>query len=227
MRIWLVLALAALLGGGLLAYRIVGLERRVDALTQRLGPETVTVSPPAGDQHAKADGTHEQRLAALEADLRALREELDALGQGGPDAKALVAADKAGNGTASGEKNILSVVEREQHRIRDRQLEFHRSRWLEWRESALDDFSQRFGLSPWQTEQLHQVLSDEVDRMVDILKRPDALENPDKAVADWLALLEQTDGTARRVLGPAQIIAWDQSRTVERKVLWPWLPNNR
>jgi hypothetical protein len=128
--------------------------------------------------------------------------------------------DKAG-----AEERILSVVGRAQERIRDRQLQFHRARWLEWRETALDDFSERFGLSGRQNDQLHQLLSDETDAMVEILRRPDTLENPEKAAHDWSTMLEQTDLAAHRVLDPAQVGPWDQARAAERKTLWPWLPS--
>ncbi|MFI5305914.1 MAG: hypothetical protein ACHQ53_01100 [Polyangiales bacterium] len=220
MRVWVIAGAVLALGGGWLVYRVATLEDRVTALNKRLGPEMAASSHEAGPKPAT---NHEQRILALEADVRALREELDALDA--PPAGLKASAPGALNDKGA-EQQILSVVERKANRIRDRQLEFHRSRWLEWREGALDGFSQQFGLSPWQTEQLHQLLSDEVDKMVEILRQPDALENPEQGVAAWVAALEQTDNAAHRLLDPAQNAAWDQARMVERKVLWPWLPNH-
>jgi hypothetical protein len=221
MRIWALLAVAAALAGALLTYRIAKLESRVNALSKQLGAPQAT-KPFAFDHGVGATAAGlEQRLSALEdrlqgldGDLRSL--EQDDLGQG---------KNKEGSDKASAEEHILSVVGRAQERIRDRQLQFHRARWLEWREAALDDFSERFGLSPRQNDQLHQLLSDEVDGMVEILRRPDALENPEKAARDWLSKLEQTDSAAHRVLEPSQVGAWDQAREAERKTLWPWLPS--
>ncbi len=225
MRFWALLALALVLAGGLFAYRVASLERRVDALDLRLGPEAEAAEHTESEGGQAAAG-YAQRIAALEAEVRALRERLDASPAAVKGTRAAASAASAAASAAS-EQRILAVVERQQARVRDRQLAFQRSRWLQWRETALDDFAQRFGLSPWQTEQLHQLLSDELDKMVELLRRPDALENPEKGAADWVAMLQQTDDAAHRVLDPAQITAWDQARTAERNVLWPWLPNDK
>jgi hypothetical protein len=39
-------------------------------------------------------------------------------------------------------------------------------------------------------------------------------------------MLDVTDKAAKRVLNPAQLGAWNQGRAFERRLLWPWLPNN-
>jgi len=222
MRFWVIAGVALALGGSLLVYRVVSLEEQVAALRRRLGPEVAASAPQAGP---KPVTSHEQRILALEADVRAMREELDSLDL--PGSTLRPGAPTAGLDKAGGaEQQILLIVERKANRIRDKQLEFHRSRLMEWREGALDGFAQQFGLSPWQTEQLHQLLSDEVDKMVEILRKPESAENPEQGVADWVATLEQTDNAAHRVLDPAQNAAWDQARMVERRVFWPWLPNH-
>ena len=41
---------------------------------------------------------------------------------------------------------------------------------------------------------------------------------------DWRATLDATDYAARKLLDPAQTGAWDVARFVERRILWPWLP---
>ena len=222
MRISALLALALVLGGSYFGYRVARLEQRVDALQLQLGrpaPEGTASDKPDG---AGTGGGHEHRLLALERDVTSLRDELRTLEQARARKGESTAAQAAGN-----EKQILSVVDREQSRIRDRQLEFHRTRMIEGREAALEDFAQRYGLSPSQTDQLHELLTDEVDRMVEILRRRESLENPEQATADWMATLEQTDDAAHRVLDPAQRGPWDQARAVERHVLWPWLPNDK
>jgi hypothetical protein len=214
MRTAIVLALALVLSSLYFGYRITRLEQRLQALDAQLGAPEIAAAPgaPAG----KAAPAHAQRLAALEQDVRALRDDVRTLEQAvnGP-----VAAPNPAD-----EQQILTIMGREQSRIRDRQLEFHRSRWVKWREAAMDSFAARNNLSPAQADQLRRLLTDEVDQMVEILRRPDAADNPEKASADWMAMLERTDDAAHRVLDPEQRGPWDLERSVERHALWPWLP---
>lgn len=222
MRIWGLLMVAAVLALGLGAYRVVRLEQRIDALAKRLGE----ASAPGKDATVDHAVGVEPRLDKLEAALRQLESDVRELQEGEVAGATL---PKAALGEPSADKkaaedHILDVVGRAQNRIRDRQLQFHRDRWIENREAALDDFSQRFGLTSLQTQQLHQFLSIEVDGLIEILRRPDAAENPEKAARDWQAKLDETDQAAHRVLAGEQIAAWDQARFIERRTLWPWLP---
>lgn len=213
MRIWLVLAVA--LGVcAYLGYRVLALEQQVDALGARLGaPAELADRAPQG-----RDAGHEQRLDALQEELRALRADLRTLEEATADMAGVDLNDP------KADQHILSVIDRKQSRIRDRHLEFQRDRWLEWRQTALDDFAQKQSLSSWQAEQLHQLLADEIDMLVEILRRPESAENPERASHEWLDRLEATDRAAHRVLQPAQVTAWDTARAVERRVFWPWLP---
>jgi cell division protein FtsB len=209
--LWAVIAVAVALSG-LLGYRVVRLEQRVGALSRQLGAQGASAA--AGEQR-----NYEQRLSALEREARALRDDLETLEKATGERPAVAAIDTAANA-----QQILSVVGREQERIRDRQLQFHRARWLEWRESALDNFAQAHRLSPVQTEQLHQLLAAEVEALVEILRRPDVAENPERASNDWLDRLELTDRAAHNILDAAQVGPWDTARAIERRVFWPWLP---
>jgi hypothetical protein len=216
--VWISLA-AALLVCGFLGYRTIRLEQRVDALGRQLGaPNAGGAAGAAASGKAQTSGDHEQRLRSLEQEARALRDDLQTLEEATGE-RTTAAVDPSGS-----DQRILSVVTREQERIRDRQLEFHRARWLEWREGALDNFAQTNRLSPVQTDQLHRLLADEVDALVQLLRRPDVAENPERAANDWLDRLELTDRAAHNILAEPQISAWDQARTVERRVFWPWLP---
>jgi hypothetical protein len=222
MRIGAAMALLVALSS-YLAYRVIALEHRVDALGGRLGapaPDNAGNTGTAGAASQKSQD-HAKRIEALEQQALSLREDLQSLEAATadfPDPGAV--ADPA-----SGEQRILSVIGREQSRIRDRQLQFHRERWLEWRRSALDNFAQAVRLSPAQTDDVQRLLSDEVDALVDILRRPDAAENPERAANDWLDTLEATDRAAERFLTPEQADQWTTARTVERRVFWPWLPH--
>lgn len=213
MRIWLVLSITL----GACAY----LGYRVFVLEQQLG--ALGAADAGGAAPLQRQGGHEQRLHAVEEELAALRADLRTLEKatgdmGGP-------APGIDLNDPQADEHILSVLDREQSRIRDRHLEFHRERWIEWRRDALDSFAQSEELSPWQTEQLHQLLADEIDMLVEILRRPDAAENPERASSEWLDRLETTDRAAHRVLDPEKATAWDTARAVERRVFWPWLPN--
>jgi hypothetical protein len=216
MRTAIVLALALVLSSLYFGYRITRLEQRLEALDTQLGAPEIAAAPAAGAQANKPAPAYAQRLAALEQDVHALRDDLRTLEQAvnGP-----VAAPTPGD-----EQQILSIMGREQSRVRDRQLDFHRSRWVKWREAAIESFAARNNVSPAQADQLRRLLTDEVDQMVDILRRPDAADDPEKASADWMRMLERTDDAAHRVLDPAQRAPWDLERAVERRALWPWLP---
>ena len=210
---------AAMLASGILGWRVVVLEQRVAVLSKQLGAPQTGARAQAAE--AAGAGNHEQRLRALEQQQRALREDLQTLEE--------ATGEVASVGTPSpndpkADQRILSVVGAEQNRIRDRQLEFHRARWLEWRKGALNNFARDTKLSTWQTEQLQQLLADEVDALIDIWRRPEAMENPEQAAGEWLDRLKVTDAAAHRILEPAQIAPWDLARVIERKVFWPWLP---
>ncbi len=216
--VWIVLV-TGLIATAFFGYRTVRLEQRIDALERQLGaPEVAAGSAGKTARQEPPPGDHEQRLRTLEQEARALRDDLQTL------EKATGERPEPAVNTASADQRILSVVTREQERIRDKQLEFHRARWLEWREGALDNFAQTNRLSPVQTDQLHRLLADEVEALVQLLRRPDVAENPERAANDWLDRLELTDRAAHNLLDAPQTKAWDDARTVERRVFWPWLP---
>jgi hypothetical protein len=204
-------ALCAFLG-----YRVFRLEQRVDALNAQVGAARTVVGGP-GKPHPASD--HEHRLRMLEGETQALQDDLQSLEEA-------TVHDEVAPNSVEADRRILSVVTREQERIRDRQLEFHRARWLEWRQGALDNFAQKTGLSPEQTDQLHRLLAEEVDALVALLRRPDVGENPERAANDWLDRLELTDTGAHQILDATQSGAWDAARAVERQVFWPWLPQD-
>ncbi len=212
-------AVAAIALCAYFGYRMAALERRVGALTERLG-ETPSTDGSAG---AGAGSGYEQRLTALEREQVALREDLHTL-ETATDPTPPRPAQVATAGHPLGEQHILSVIGKETSRIRDRQLEFHRERWVEQREIALEQFAQSQKLSARQRDMLQQLLTSELDAMVGILKQPDAGENPERVADDWMAALEATDYAAHKLLDPAQANAWNFARLIERRVLWPWLP---
>lgn len=205
-----------------LGFRVTALERRVDVLLERLG----TTPSSDGAAGAGSGSGYEQRLASIEREQGTLRDDLRTLeaatGTVDPAQPRTAAAALANQ--PGGEQHILSVIGREQSRIRDRQLEFHRDRWLDQREAALDQFAQTQKLSARQRDMLHQLLSNELDGIVEILRRPDAVENPERVADEWLSALGATDYAAHKLLDPAQTAAWDVARFIERRILWPWLP---
>jgi hypothetical protein len=202
---------------GFLAFRIVDLEQRVSALSAQLG--TPAEAPQEGARGRGDAGIppaaptgYAERLSALEKRVAALSDAQSAL------------TKAPAQGREHQEEEILSVVQREGTRIRDVQLEWHRSRWLEGRAEQLNAFAKSKGLSPEQTAGLQGALQHEVDAMVDVLKRPELMEDPDQVASDWQAVLDDTDNQARKLLTPTQNIYWTQARVFERAVLWPWLP---
>jgi len=211
-------AAAALVAFGFLGFRILDLEQRVALLSEQVGAPvsagtdggTPTSQPAAGSQRG-----YEQRIAALEKRLQALSSHSSSRSDSAPE---------AAPSSLSRDQAILSVVERENTRIREVQLEWHRSRWLETREKQLETFATQLQLSPGQTSELRGAVQSEIDRMVEIMKRPSFAEEPDQVANDWQAILSETDKRAASVLTPEQQQLWLQGRLFERRTLWPWLP---
>lgn len=206
---------------GFLGFRILDLEQRVATLSEQLGTPPGATEP-AADGHPQAAAAagmpkgFEQRLAALEKRVEGLSSAINT--------RRTQEAVTATSLTVPKEEAILSVVERENSRIREVQLEWHRSRWLESRQQALTVFASQQDLQPAQTSELNRALESEIDRMVELLKRPGISEDPDQVAADWQAALDATDQRAGRVLTSEQRQVWSQVRLFERRVLWPWLP---
>lgn len=231
MRLWIVLFLAAIVCGAL-GYRVFALEARVKHLARGAPPEPPATriaahpeGPPAtahdavAPVEAAAQGEHARRLVALEADIAALRKELEALAEA-----ARQKADRADVDRSASADRILGLVSQEVMRVRDRQVEFHRDRWIEMRSRAVDEFVARHGLAASQANTIRRLLVDEVDEMVAIFKAQGAEDDPKVANEEWIDMLRATDREAKRVLDPAQSAAWDQGRAYERRVFMPWLP---
>lgn len=213
-----VMAAAALVAAfGFLGFRLVDLEQRVAALNRQLG-EPAESDPTAEDNHpseARNNGLgYGQRLSSLEKRIRELE-----MTRPTPQYVSSIVNDP------QAENAVLSVVERENSRIRDVQLEFHRNHWLDQRNLALAVFAKTYALSTTQTVEVQKALTHEVDAMVEQLRRPTFLEDPDQAASDWQTTLEETDSKVKNLLTSEQYLAWDISRTFERQVLWPWLPS--
>jgi hypothetical protein len=178
-----VVALAALFG-----YRLVEIDRRLDALEKRLG------AAHRDAEHKDADGKPvplEARLTELER-----RADQDSVNLGALELAATHVAPPTRAQHPADDKAILSVVEREQNKVRDAQLDWQKGHWIEARENQLEAFSRQGNLSQAQTQQLRQVFQKEIDSMVDLLKRPSLLTDPDEAIKEWRELLEDTDNEA-------------------------------
>ncbi|HET8936950.1 MAG TPA: hypothetical protein VFN67_26085 [Polyangiales bacterium] len=205
---------------GVLGFRILDLEQRVALLSEANKRQDADGSAPTTTQSATSASN--ATSATIEARLRTIEQRISALEN-----------MKQGLATPSGnmsedrlrqEQAILSVVERENGRIRDVQLEWHKARWLETRKQQLAAFAFSQKLEPAQSVKLYDAIEGELTGLVEIMKRPSFAEEPDQVANDWLGILGQTDKRAQELLSPAQYQTWLQGRFFERKVLWPWLP---
>ena len=207
---------------GVLGFRILDLEQRVTLLSEANKRQEADSSAPAAAQTA-ASGSN-ATSSTIEARLRTIEQRISALEN-----------MKQGLATPSGNMNedrlrqeqaILSVVERENGRIRDVQLEWHKARWLETRKQQLAAFAFSQKLEPAQSVKLYDAIEGELTGLVEIMKRPSFAEEPDQVANDWLNVLGETDQRAQKLLTPQQYQTWLQGRLFERKVLWPWLPDS-
>ncbi len=220
MRLVTVLASAGVLFAfGVVGFRLIDLEQRLAALTAHTDgqePESKHPEPPtAASVTPLLAKDNEARLRAIElriATLENLRLEMPMPSGVGED-------------RLKQEQAILSVVERENSRIREVQLEWHKARWLETRKQQLAAFAYSQQLQPAQTTHIYDALERELDGLAEVMKRPTFAEDPDQVASDWLKVLGQTDQQAQEVLSPVQYQTWVQGRLFERRILWPWLPD--
>ena len=120
-------------------------------------------------------------------------------------------------------QRILEVVEREQARVADEHLAYHKERWLESRDLALKQFDDAVGLTTIQYDRLQPLLHGEVERMAEMLKDERYRDDPAAFAEEWDATLEKTDLAVRSILTARQREAWEEARAVERAFLFPWL----
>lgn len=223
MRSYVVVVLAALGLAGYLGYRQWALEQRVDALARQLGaaqsgdtasaqapdePNAPAIPPAAPSSYAERVAKLEKGLASVKSDVRSLERATEDL----PD-------------KGASDQQILNVMKAQGAKTMEKQLSYHRDRWLEQREAVLNSFVQRNKLTQAQSDQLWGLLSGEIDKMIELLKNPESFEDPERAATAWRDMLLSTDSAAHKVLDRDAAIAWDQQRQVERKFLWPWLPD--
>ena len=220
MRFVTVLASAGVLFAfGVVGFRLIDLEQRLATLTAHEGgreAESKRAEPPSAAMHTPIlEKDYEARLRAIEQRIA----NLENFKQGIPMPSGV------GEDRLRQEQAILSVVERENSRIREVQLEWHKARWLETRKQQLAAFAYSQQLQPAQTTHIYEALERELDGLAEVMKRPTFAEDPDQGASDWLKVLDQTDQQAQEVLSPVQYQTWVQGRLFERKVLWPWLPD--
>jgi hypothetical protein len=211
---------SGLLVVGLLGFRIVNLEQQVNQLAKQLGPAPEATGAPAV---ANAPATVGQTTRALEDRVASLEKRLESLSK---TRSAPISVAGPGANNLQQEEAILSVIERENSRIRDVQLEWHKARWLETRKQQLALFASQLNLQPAQSAELFRALEEELNSMTDVMRRPTFAEEPDQVAADWQKIITETDKRAKATLSPEQFAWWQQGRIFERKTLWPWLPDN-
>jgi hypothetical protein len=217
-------ALAVVLGLAVayLGYRVVTLEERLDAVNAQLGAPSPDAPSTADSPRPTAAGKPLAAPTGLEPRLDKLEHEVGALRA---DVRSLEAATETTlNQPPADPKQILSVVGSEVSRVRDKHLEFQRGQWLKWRRIGLAQFATENTLSDQQRAELDDLLSDELDRWIELLRREDLADKPEQMASEARTALRDTDEAARNVLDNMQYVRWMQVRAVERRVFWPFLP---
>lgn len=205
------------------AFRIADLEARLAALTatvERLERNAVA-----------ADGTAGRRLSAEKASDAGISASVAALGsrQAAPVEMARMQREIDGlraqvqTGRTPDER-IIDVVDRKREAVFAKHLDFHRERWVEGRAGALDLFSKAAKLTNRQQEQLDELLTDEIDRVMELLRDPSIRDEPGRLAEAWDEEFNETDAQVRSFLVPFQRERWEQARAYERAKFFPWLP---
>jgi hypothetical protein len=205
---------------GVVGFRIVDLEQRLALLTSHSDQKELDATNAAQRGEPIVPGIPSKNI---DARLRAIEERISAL-ENMKDGLPMPTGN-IGEDRLKQEQAILSVVERENSRVREVQLEWHKARWLETRKQQLAGFAYSQKLDPAQTTRIYEALETELNGLADVMKRPTFAEEPDQVATDWLNVLGETDRKARETLSAEQYQTWEQGRMFERKVLWPWLPD--
>ncbi len=233
---------------GFLGFRIMNLEDRIGLLHQMVEMQSRSAKPvaseagdneleeiyePSGESEPQPDQQSDQRAEGQAEGLEELRariERLEArLEEGATVRQAEATVDPAAalanpNKKGKFEDYVRSVLRNEADRLRDQQLLKHRDALVENRMRAVSDFAKQAGLSPNQEASVASILTEEADRMVELLKQPEVLEDPPRALEKWADMLKETDQQAAEVLNAAQMLLYMQLRKLEQDVLMPWLP---
>ena len=237
---------------GFFGFRIMDLEDRVGLLHQMIEMQSRSAKPIAdqpGDDQPGDDEPEEGYEPAVESDesepqaeapseppremeeLRARVEKLEARLQGSEASGQQASVEDQVVALATPRKKekfedyLRSVLRDEADRLRDQQLLKHRDAVVENRMNAVNEFAKRAGLSPDQESSIASILTDEADRMMEVLKQPEALEDPPRALEKWSDMLKETDEQAAEVLNSSQMLFYMQLRKLEQDVLMPWLPS--
>lgn len=244
MRFWIAFA-SIVLVVGFLFYRLSALDDRIDRLWVAVDGKTAqdgsSILGQGGNSLAQTDVEHEARFDNIERRLDALQQQLASLKQrpapdaqppkraknepteepsrGEPDSP----ADLGMLTSKQAEERILSVIEEEAKRIRDKQLAWHRDKVVRDRLKGLEQFAEEQQLSEHQREELETLLVEEVDRMVEIFRNPDAA-HPDAIIERFASLRSETNEEARMLLDEQQFEAYKAARELERDRWLPWLP---
>jgi len=233
---------------GFLGFRIMNLEDRIGLLHQMVemqsrsldavtpeggGDEPEEPYEPSAESEPQLDQQSGQQGEAQPEGLEELRERIERLearlqegAATGQQGSAIDPATAMANPNRQGkfENYVRSVLRNEADRLRDQQLLKHRDALVENRMRAVTDFAKQAGLTANQEASIASILTEEADRMVELLKQPGVLDEPADALEKWENMLKDTDQQSAEVLNAAQMILYMQLRRLEQEVLMPWLP---
>ena len=202
---------------GYLFYRGTAADARLETLERKVGLLTVEQADAASASgHGAASPTGVRATADVQG-TAALRAEVTAL-------RARLAQLEAPSDSQGAHDEILDVVEAEQQRVFNRQLDFHQERWHEAREDVLEKLTARASLTKFQRKYLGNAMADEVDALAQLVRAPRALEDPEKFATDVMQVLDETSERVLSTLNPNQQRLWNLHRKHEREVTYPWLP---
>ncbi len=234
MRVWHIVLLASALIGvfGLLIFWVANLEQRVETLYAVVHSSTDEVGEEGGTTPAASgQGVSPQRFRELEGKVEKLQADLSGLSlgqklaQGGSQKKGS-SSSSLGDAVKSSklDEYILSVVRDEATRMRDETVDTYRDVWAQQRMEAIRQFAQQQGLSADQEAGVQRSLEDEVYKIVEAVRTPEQIKDPQQAVASLLQTFKETDEQVEKLLNKQQMAVYLYLRHLERQTLMPWLP---
>jgi hypothetical protein len=227
MRAWHIL-LIVIPFCGFLEYQVLSLSNRVDTVHRIV--QGLSVAEGVGKNRNSSDNSVE--LSTLEEELKRLTAQVDRIRirlADGSDTE--LASDTASLEDPENRKlfseKVLSVINSEVQRIRDIQLKRNRDSLVKYRKAAVREFAIKQGLTAGQESALQTILEDEVDKMVEILRDVNWENAPPTFMAEWTAMLAQTNDKIQDILNADQMSMYLYLRHLELQAMQGWLPKTQ
>lgn len=210
-----------------LEYQVLSLNNKVDTVHRIV--QGLSAVEGTGKKGNSSDNS--VKLSTLEEEVTRLTAQIDRIRiQLANGSTETVAPDEGAPATQEPPKvfsdKVLTVINSEVQRIRDIQLKRNRDALVRYRKAAVREFAIKQGLTAGQESAIQTILEDEVDKMVEILRDVNWEDAPPNFMAEWTAMLAQTNDKVQDILNADQMSIFLYLRHLEQQAMQSWLPKS-